>query len=1148
MAPSTQSTAQPASQKAQPPAAPTIAPPDLIYDTSENDYRPSWSSPGRYINAEHERIFETTKDLAGWQDPPDSEKLYEIAYHTGAVILDVGSFAGRSAVVQLRGALAAHKERHAPEPQLYTLDTDPGAIWRTRNTLRDENLIDWALLFHGSLADFHRDLPVVPTMVFLDADHRYESVWSDLRLLGTMLSPHTPVLCHDYLGIVGVRQAVDEWVGRGFYKPMGLFAGSILLQTTAKISAGEAKGLGRDQFVRTSKALLGRYFGRDPITERKSPHEPVRDLTRDARDELSPLTHFARKSYRAFWPYSAVDSSPLPDAMPDGRPWPKISVVTPTFNQGGYIEQTMLSVANQNYPNIEHLVIDGGSTDDTLNVLNRFDLDGVVSEKDKGQSDAINKGFARATGEILTWVNSDDMLASGALAAAAMALTGTDGYQCADGRRGADFVTGICRIFNNDWPPPRFAHACMTSVPQGDMPLAELLDLERNWLAGRFWWQPDCLFTRDLWVRAGGHVRLDWYYSMDYELWLRMAEAGARVRAIGRPICLYRAHEEQKTAEADGGGFRGELPRAAQDFCDTRGLTRPTRPAKPHRSLRVALLSDIGFQFGAGIAHRRIAAGFAGAGHEVFPFALSRSNNDAIEIDTRDVVGSIAACEPDLVLVGNLHGAGIDPVRATDLLGAVAERFETAFVMHDLWLLSGRCAYPGECERFASGCDGSCSCPGGYPELDAEQIERAWNAKRRVLALSENLTLLANSRWTLGQARHALRLMDEPPAMDWITYGLDTEVFRPRDKQASRETLGLDENKFIIMTSASSLDDERKGLGLLREALKMLDLPDIQVIAPGWKAPGDPEPIAGMRAMGYLQDEAALARMYAAADVFVSPAIDEAFGQVYVEAAACGVPSIGFAVGGVPEAVGEGVGGLLAHEVSAESLAQCIGQLYEDAQLRRDLGQWGRLRVESDFSLAAAHHRMHEALTATGVADRIGLHCKIDLTNAKRVPEPTLIRSAGSNDGRAGACSVVEGLGPFEGPVPTRSLGRFRWAAPVCVLEFWSERAGKADLVIGCRNDRPGQRVRVVANTGTISKPDQDAGESRRTGAAVDVGETDVPLCTDRDHMLRFRLHVRKGVNRIELHHWKWAQIPAANGTTARKLANRITSLNLIPR
>ena len=93
--------------------------------------------------------------------------------------------------------------------------------------------------------------------------------------------------------------------------------------------------------------------------------------------------------------------------------YPKITVITPSYNQGRFLESTIRSVIYQNYPNLEYFVIDGGSTDQSVNIISYYtdDITFWVSEKDKGQSDAINKGFKRATGDIVTWLNSEDQRA-----------------------------------------------------------------------------------------------------------------------------------------------------------------------------------------------------------------------------------------------------------------------------------------------------------------------------------------------------------------------------------------------------------------------------------------------------------------------------------------------------------------------------------------------------------------------------------------------------------------------------------------------------------------------------------------------------------------------------------------------------------------
>ncbi len=92
--------------------------------------------------------------------------------------------------------------------------------------------------------------------------------------------------------------------------------------------------------------------------------------------------------------------------------YPKISIVTPTFNQGNFIEESILSVIEQQYPNLEYIIMDGGSTDNTIEIIKKYEsqLTYWVSQKDNGMYDALNRGFKRATGEIMGWLNSDDLL------------------------------------------------------------------------------------------------------------------------------------------------------------------------------------------------------------------------------------------------------------------------------------------------------------------------------------------------------------------------------------------------------------------------------------------------------------------------------------------------------------------------------------------------------------------------------------------------------------------------------------------------------------------------------------------------------------------------------------------------------------------
>jgi len=233
-----------------------------------------------------------------------------------------------------------------------------------------------------------------------------------------------------------------------------------------------------------------------------------------------------------------------PPTLPSGRPWPRISVVTATLNQGAFLEETLRSVLGQDYPDLEYIVVDGGSTDETPAILERYRdrLAHCLGGPDEGQADALNKGFAVATGSVLAWLNSDDRYPAGALWRAALAF---DAF-------GADVVVGGCAVVQGASDDVVDVHH--PALPVGrvvDLPLGRLLDIDGSWTKGDFFYQPEVFWTRAIWDKAGGRVAKDLYYSMDYELWVRMAENGARIVRVPDTLAVYRMHEAQKTAGAE---------------------------------------------------------------------------------------------------------------------------------------------------------------------------------------------------------------------------------------------------------------------------------------------------------------------------------------------------------------------------------------------------------------------------------------------------------------------------------------------------------------------------------------------------------------------------------------------------------------------
>lgn len=238
--------------------------PDIEYDERAHDpevARPSWSANPGYLDEGHRAVYGETKDIPGWQMEHDTYKLYEVAHFAGDVILDLGAYGGRSSVVALKGA--GSNPSRIVRPQVFSLDVEPSAIRRSHESLRAFGLERSVVLFLGGLEAFFAAFDVGPTMVFVDADHRYEGVKRDLDVLSRSVAPGVPVLCHDYLnaendsGEYGVRRAATEWEASGHARYVGAFGCSALFVTTARCR-GRTRRLPDEEFERRRRECLER--------------------------------------------------------------------------------------------------------------------------------------------------------------------------------------------------------------------------------------------------------------------------------------------------------------------------------------------------------------------------------------------------------------------------------------------------------------------------------------------------------------------------------------------------------------------------------------------------------------------------------------------------------------------------------------------------------------------------------------------------------------------------------------------------------------------------------------------------------------------------------------------------------------------------
>ena len=232
-------------------------------------------------------------------------------------------------------------------------------------------------------------------------------------------------------------------------------------------------------------------------------------------------------------------ASPAQELDESAGPWPKISVVTVSFNQAQYLEASVRSVLDQDYPNLEYIIVDGGSTDGSVEIIERYRdrCDAVIVEPDRGQSDALNKGFARATGEMMNWLCSDDLLEPGSLAQIGHTYQET----------GADIIAGGCARIGETREEEHGLHH--TRLPLGETvrlaPL-DMLRFMRSWQASNYFFQPEVFFSRRVWEASGAYIKEHLFYAMDYDLWLRMALAGATAHHIPVTVGCSRVHAAQK--------------------------------------------------------------------------------------------------------------------------------------------------------------------------------------------------------------------------------------------------------------------------------------------------------------------------------------------------------------------------------------------------------------------------------------------------------------------------------------------------------------------------------------------------------------------------------------------------------------------------
>lgn len=314
-------------------------------------------------------------------------------------------------------------------------------------------------------------------------------------------------------------------------------------------------------------------------------------------------------------------------------------------------------------------------------------------------------------------------------------------------------------------------------------------------------------------------------------------------------------------------------------------------------------------------------------------------------LSTRRLLRLIQSWTPDVIHFHNIHGYYLD-LRIAEAVGKL--RIPLVWTLHDVWSLTGRCAYFFECDRWKVGC-GRCSRLHSYPGTLVDSSSLMWRKKRKMLGGVWNPVIVSPSQW-LGNL--AFEASGRRCRVKTIPNGIDTQLFRPRDRADAREELGLPSNKKVVLLAAADLADERKGTRYFFECLRSVETGEWMVVTVGKRVDVRrmPNRQVEIKQLGYVSGSEAMARVYCAADLFCITSLDDNFPTTVLESLSCGTPVVGFRVGGIPEQVPDDCG-ILVKPKDAEALAGAIERLLEDDILRKKMGHRCRERAVTEYSI-----------------------------------------------------------------------------------------------------------------------------------------------------------------------------------------------------
>jgi glycosyltransferase involved in cell wall biosynthesis len=279
------------------------------------------------------------------------------------------------------------------------------------------------------------------------------------------------------------------------------------------------------------------------------------------------------------------------------------------------------------------------------------------------------------------------------------------------------------------------------------------------------------------------------------------------------------------------------------------------------------------------------------------------------------------------------------------------------WTLHDMWAFTGGCHYNQNCDKYMDSCG---DCPQLESKRDVDLSRWIW--KRKSKAWQDlNLTIVTPSQWLAKCAGHSSLFKNQPIKV--IPYGLDTTLYKPISKSIAREILNLPQDKLLILFNSMSSKDTRKGFSLLKQALKFLSQSsqwkeEIELIILGESQAKTSEDL-GLKAhyLGRFNDDISIVLAYNAADVFVAPSLQDNLPNTILEAMACGIPSVAFNIGGMPDMIDHQSNGYLAQPFDIEDLAEGIVWVLKDLERHKKLCDQSREKAEREFTLELQAYR-----------------------------------------------------------------------------------------------------------------------------------------------------------------------------------------------